>query len=331
VPILFPPFIPTVDTQAERADEYQAFQEALLSRPYVVGSHWFKYFDQPATGRGDGENSLFGAVDIEDTPYPELTERMTSVNGDAIASRLASPADAVAPVTAGVSADGPLGRRVFSIAPADDERSGFFIHILPGVNLASGIAGGPVLLDAGIPDADGVAALTLAGDVVLAFETIVRDIACLRIHAAGSHGELACDGGFGHDASVTRASGIGAPPPVTEAFLGDDSGPGAATLVAPLQFVQLAAGTAADDCLTASYPPPFEAAFSTGVVTSTKGAASFDTPGENFVCGPDGAAWRDENGPGMLVVGVPTFDGRVPGGDLAAAFRIADSSEACRP
>ena len=65
------------------------------------------------------------------------------------------------------------------------------------------------------------------------------------------------------------------------------------------------------------------------VVTTTKGPRSFDTPGENFACGPDGAAWRREDGPGMLVIGVPTFDSRVPGGDLASSFRIADAEEAC--
>jgi hypothetical protein len=32
----------------------------------------------------------------------------------------------------------------------------------------------------------------------------------------------------------------------------------------------------------------------------------------------------------MLIVGAPTFDSRVPRGDLAASFRIADRSEACR-
>ena len=31
-------------------NEYQGFMDALLERPYMVGSHWFKYFDQPATG-----------------------------------------------------------------------------------------------------------------------------------------------------------------------------------------------------------------------------------------------------------------------------------------
>ncbi|MGH0030145.1 MAG: hypothetical protein ACQGVC_10170 [Myxococcota bacterium] len=334
VPVLFPPFIPTVDTQSERADAYQGFMDAVLERPYMVGSHWFKYFDQPATGRGDGENSLFGVVDIEDVPYAELTERMTSVNADVLARRLAGAAAASAPVVrAGTSVARAvaLGRREFSIVSSSGGRTGFFVHILPGVNLSDGITGGPLRIDAGVPDAEGVAPLSLAEDVVLAYDTIVNDIACLRFQAAGSHGELACDGGFGHDATVVRGTGPAPPPAVTQPFLGPDSGPGAATLLLPMQFAQLPAGSTADDCLTAAYPPPVEAALSTGEVTSTKGAASFSLPGENFVCGPGGADWRAEDGQGMLVVGVPVFDSRVPGGDLATAFRVADRSEACLP
>lgn len=37
VPVLFPPFMPTADTQAERADRYEAFTSALVERPYMVG------------------------------------------------------------------------------------------------------------------------------------------------------------------------------------------------------------------------------------------------------------------------------------------------------
>jgi hypothetical protein len=330
VPVLFPPFIPTVETQVERADRYQAFMQELLARPYMVGSHWFKYHDQPATGRGDGENSLFGVVDIEDTPYPELSERMTAVNADIFASRPAVASPSM--YTAAALAASPLGQRILSITAPDDLRTGFFIFILPGVNLSKTVVGGPLRLEAGAPGDDGVAPLALAEDAILAFQTVVGDVACLRLQAAGSHGELACDGGFGHDVRVSQLGGATVPPPVTEAFLGEHSGPGAATLLVPLEFSQLPAGTSADDCLTTdSYGPQWLSALSTGVVTSIKGGTSFEIAGENFACGPDGAEWRAEDGSGMFVVGVPTFDSRVPGGDLAAAFRIADRDEACIP
>lgn len=329
VPVLFPPFLPTVDTQEERADRYQAFMQELLARPYVVGSHWFKYHDQPATGRGDGENSRFGIVNIEDTPYPELTERMTAVNAGITSARLAAP-DPVGSAKA-AEASVPLGERVFSVTQPEDERTGFFVYILPGVNLANQVVGGPLRLLAGAPDADGVAPLALAEDALLAFNTVVNDIGCLRLQAAGSSGELACDGGFGHDVRVSQAAGPGAPPPLLETFLGADSGPGAATLLAWLEFTRLAAGHTPEDCATAAYPPPVLAALSSAAVTSSKGATSFETVGENFVCGPDGVSWRREDGAGMLVIGVPTRDSRVPGGDLATSFRLADTEETCRP
>jgi len=329
VDVLFPPFIPTAETQAERADRYEAYTRELLARPYLVGSHWFKYHDQPATGRGDGENSRFGVVDIEDTPHPELSERMTAINADLTALRLES----AAPLSLAADAEpGALGRRIFSITQPAAGRTGFYIHIVPGLNLAAALVGGPLSIDASVPDAEGVAPLALSEDAVLAFATIVGDVACLRLQAEGSHGELACDGGFGHDVTVSQEGGTAAAPPVTEAFLGSHSGPGAATLLVPLEFTHLPAGATPDDCLTSpAYGPQWLAAFSTGVVTSIKGTAQFDSFGENFSCGNDGADWRSEDGSGMLVVGVPTFDSRVPGGDLPTAFQIADRDEACRP
>lgn len=76
-----PPGFPTVATQAARADAYEHYMNELLSRPYVIGAHWFGYADQPETGRPDGENQQIGLVNIEDNPYVELTERMRDVNG----------------------------------------------------------------------------------------------------------------------------------------------------------------------------------------------------------------------------------------------------------
>ena len=43
-----PPFFPTFDTQTERAAAYEHYQRELLARPYLVGAHWYQYFDQPA-------------------------------------------------------------------------------------------------------------------------------------------------------------------------------------------------------------------------------------------------------------------------------------------
>jgi hypothetical protein len=40
--------------------------------PEMIGTHWFQWVDQPATGRFDGENYNIGLVDVTDRPYPDL-------------------------------------------------------------------------------------------------------------------------------------------------------------------------------------------------------------------------------------------------------------------
>lgn len=69
-----------VPTQKDRAERFTAFVEVLMELPYVVGYHWFQYFDQPRHGRFDGENSNFGLVTILDEPYPLLTQEMSRTN-----------------------------------------------------------------------------------------------------------------------------------------------------------------------------------------------------------------------------------------------------------
>ena len=46
----------------------------------MVGYHWFEYRDEPKEGRFDGENSNYGVVKIDFTPWEVLTARMTTVN-----------------------------------------------------------------------------------------------------------------------------------------------------------------------------------------------------------------------------------------------------------
>ncbi len=88
---------PRVASQLERARCFEHYVTAALSKPAVVGYHWFEHADQPAEGRFDGENSNFGAVTIKDEVYVELTDTMTRVNaaaeqihGQAAQSRLAA-------------------------------------------------------------------------------------------------------------------------------------------------------------------------------------------------------------------------------------------------
>ena len=71
----------TVDTQADRADRYRAFVSQVAHEPYIMGTHWFQYLDQPPGGRWiDGENSNYGIVDIHDQRYEKLVEAMVETH-----------------------------------------------------------------------------------------------------------------------------------------------------------------------------------------------------------------------------------------------------------
>jgi hypothetical protein len=347
VSVLFPPFFPTFDTQEERTDAYEEYQRQILSRPFMVGTHWFQWEDQPATGRGDGENSRFGVVDIEDIPYEMLTQRMTTLNsltsqrplpepdpiffpdpGTSVASAMdiAGTRFSTSRVPREAAMPGALGTRTFSIAPVGSDRTGFYVGLLPGQNLALGATSGPLLLDAGVPDAAGHAPLTLASDAIIGVHTLLGDILCLRLTAAGSSGTISCNGGMGHDVSVQSEAGELAPPEVTLAFLGVDSGPGAATLLVTTEDTQLPPGAALTDCLTTDqYGTPRVRAFSTAITTVEKGDAELTMQGEAFDC----SEWTLEDADGMLAFGRPTFDGRVPDGDLAAGLLLADRADTC--
>ena len=58
--------------QEERGQAYRYYVEHAAANPNVIGTHWFMWIDQPATGRPDGENYNIGWIDVTDRPYPEL-------------------------------------------------------------------------------------------------------------------------------------------------------------------------------------------------------------------------------------------------------------------
>jgi hypothetical protein len=91
LPNTLPLFFTVHATQAERADAYGNYMRRVLARPFLIGAHWFKYTDEPASGRPDGENSNEGVVDINDDLWVTLTDRMRSVNQDAAARRVLVP------------------------------------------------------------------------------------------------------------------------------------------------------------------------------------------------------------------------------------------------
>ena len=80
-------------SQAERGVAYSYYVENAAAHPAIVGTHWYQWIDQPATGRRDGENYNIGWIDVTDRPYPELVAaaRATHARLDAIHSGSLSP------------------------------------------------------------------------------------------------------------------------------------------------------------------------------------------------------------------------------------------------
>lgn len=71
-----------VATQAEKARCYEIYQTALMQFPFMVGSNYFMWVDEPALGISSTfpEDSNYGLVDVNDDPWRELTETATRVN-----------------------------------------------------------------------------------------------------------------------------------------------------------------------------------------------------------------------------------------------------------
>jgi hypothetical protein len=67
------PGLGQVINQEERGAAYSYYVENAAAHPNIIGAHWFQWWDQPPTGRQDGENYNIGWVDVTDRPYTELT------------------------------------------------------------------------------------------------------------------------------------------------------------------------------------------------------------------------------------------------------------------
>jgi hypothetical protein len=66
--------------QQERSIAYRYYVENAIAHPAVIGTHWFQWIDQPATGRMDGENYNIGILDVTDQPYQELVEALQATH-----------------------------------------------------------------------------------------------------------------------------------------------------------------------------------------------------------------------------------------------------------
>ena len=71
-----------VDTQKQKAACYEVMQHLLFRLPFMIGSDYFMWADEPKLGISDTfpEDSNYGLVNVEDKPYPELTAMAARIN-----------------------------------------------------------------------------------------------------------------------------------------------------------------------------------------------------------------------------------------------------------
>jgi hypothetical protein len=84
--------------QSERGVAYSYYVENAAAHPAIIGTHWYQWIDQPATGRFDGENYNIGWIDVTDRPYPELVaaakathEKIEDIHSGKIAATTRKP------------------------------------------------------------------------------------------------------------------------------------------------------------------------------------------------------------------------------------------------
>ncbi len=71
------------DTQAQRAEAFRIFQSLIFEQPFVIGSDYFMWIDEPATGLSSSSNPedcSYGIVNEKDEPYPVLTAMAKKIN-----------------------------------------------------------------------------------------------------------------------------------------------------------------------------------------------------------------------------------------------------------
>ncbi len=81
---------PTVPTQLAKGQKYAQWVTTWAKQPYFVGSHWFKYMDEPKEGRFDGENGNYGLVNINDDAYLPFVKQVTAANAKLVSLHSAS-------------------------------------------------------------------------------------------------------------------------------------------------------------------------------------------------------------------------------------------------
>ncbi len=113
-----------VDTQAQKAAACRLMQQELFALPFMVGSFYFMYLDEPSRGISSSfpEDSNYGLVNERDEPYTTLTTMFTELNArvhDVHAARAALPPPRPAPAlpwTAGASGVRPASARPIQVS-----------------------------------------------------------------------------------------------------------------------------------------------------------------------------------------------------------------------
>jgi len=84
-----------VDTQAQRARCFEVYQTLFERLPFMVGSDFFMWVDEPAPGISSTfpEDSNYGLVNERDEPYAELTAAARTLQGQVYAIHAAETAE----------------------------------------------------------------------------------------------------------------------------------------------------------------------------------------------------------------------------------------------
>jgi hypothetical protein len=69
-----------VASASERGTGFRYYTEQLAALPYVIGSHYFQYWDEPITGRSDSETAYNGFVNVADIPSEPLVAAARATN-----------------------------------------------------------------------------------------------------------------------------------------------------------------------------------------------------------------------------------------------------------
>lgn len=71
-----------VRTQTDKAKCFEVYQKTFFALPFMVGSDYFMWVDEPALGIHPNfpEDSNYGLVDVDDDPWPVFTETVARVN-----------------------------------------------------------------------------------------------------------------------------------------------------------------------------------------------------------------------------------------------------------